>query len=341
MRALIRILFVVVSVALAASARADDLELGVNHTVALGHQPEIHITVRKPIKRLSIELLRSDGHSVQIEKRRLKVGKLHRLQLPSPEGHFDWKGTLRVAFRDGTDGEMPLEFTTSVQGPMKVETDATRKDILAGKVTVRTNRAVERVEVEVNGVNGVLLVSEKFPYDGAAPGTPLELRWEPPEAEVVRVKVMLYDMHGAWNGVEWFPWSKTIAHDDVVFASGKWDIRKAESPKLRAVLGEIREMIRKYDSAGGAQLWIAGHTDTVGTPDSNQILSEKRAQAIGRWFRRHGLKVPVHFRGFGEEALAVATPDQTDEAQNRRAEYLVAAEDPFAGRGLQGSWKQF
>jgi hypothetical protein len=38
--------------------------------------------------------------------------------------------------------------------------------------------------------------------------------------------------------------------------------------------------------------------------------------------------VPVFYEGFGEESPAVPTPDETAEAGNRRAEYIIAVEDP-------------
>jgi hypothetical protein len=36
----------------------------------------------------------------------------------------------------------------------------------------------------------------------------------------------------------------------------------------------------------------------------------------------------VLYEGFGEEALLVSTPDETDEPKNRRAEYILSIDDP-------------
>lgn len=73
---------------------------------------------------------------------------------------------------------------------------------------------------------------------------------------------------------------------------------------------------------------MLGHTDTVGKTDDNRELSLKRAKSIASYFRQRGLKVPVFYEGFGEQSLAVPTPDETAEAANRRAEYIIAVEDP-------------
>ena len=103
-------------------------------------------------------------------------------------------------------------------------------------------------------------------------------------------------------------------------------------PKLEAVWDELSAAIRKYGAVVDVNLYIAGHTDTVGQKAYNRRLSMRRARAIAEWFRRRGVTIPIYYRGFGEEALAVATPDETPEPRNRRAEYVVSGEDPYAGQ---------
>jgi outer membrane protein OmpA-like peptidoglycan-associated protein len=69
-------------------------------------------------------------------------------------------------------------------------------------------------------------------------------------------------------------------------------------------------------------------------------LSERRARAIAAWFRRRGFTGPVSYQGFGETALAVPTPDETDEAANRRALYILAANPPPVSEQLPArAWK--
>ncbi len=65
---------------------------------------------------------------------------------------------------------------------------------------------------------------------------------------------------------------------------------------------------------------VEGHTDTVGAPDVNKTLSEKRAEAVAE-FLEHNFNIspnrlqPV---GLGASNLLVPTPDQTPEPRNRR-----------------------
>jgi outer membrane protein OmpA-like peptidoglycan-associated protein len=64
---------------------------------------------------------------------------------------------------------------------------------------------------------------------------------------------------------------------------------------------------------------VDGYTDTTGTPDYNQHLSEARADAVAAVLKRHGVSgARITARGFGEKRLAVPTGDQVKEAANRR-----------------------
>ncbi len=69
---------------------------------------------------------------------------------------------------------------------------------------------------------------------------------------------------------------------------------------------------------------IEGHTDTVGTRDANQVLSERRANAVVDYLSRkfHVDRSHLEAVGMGETGLAVPTPDQTPEARNRRVEVI-------------------
>ena len=121
----------------------------------------------------------------------------------------------------------------------------------------------------------------------------------------------------------------------MIFATGKWEVAPAEAQKLDAAQKEIGTVLRRYQQAlalGNQKIGLneVGHTDTVGDPASNRTLSLNRAKAIASYFRKRGLKLPIHYAGMGEDAPAVVTPDETDEPRNRRAEYIISV-DPPAG----------
>ncbi|MEU8261115.1 OmpA family protein [Micromonospora sp. NPDC048999] len=107
---------------------------------------------------------------------------------------------------------------------------------------------------------------------------------------------------------------------DVLFAFGKADL----TPAARARLVEIAEQLRA-EARGNVR--IDGHTDSIGSGQSNLALSRRRAEAVRAELARLLGDAPVHFvvQGFGK-ARPVA-PNQVDgrdnpagRARNRRVE---------------------
>lgn len=69
------------------------------------------------------------------------------------------------------------------------------------------------------------------------------------------------------------------------------------------------------------QLLVWGFADTVGPREYNQGLSERRAEAVADYLESRGVtRDRMVIRGFGEDNLAVPTPDETPEPRNRRVE---------------------
>lgn len=69
---------------------------------------------------------------------------------------------------------------------------------------------------------------------------------------------------------------------------------------------------------------VIGHTDTVGSQNFNANLSLERANAIKELLTARGIPASaVVAAGRGELDLLVSTPDDVDEARNRRVEITV------------------
>ena len=82
----------------------------------------------------------------------------------------------------------------------------------------------------------------------------------------------------------------------------------------------LEEALRR----SGAELVVTGHTDTKGSLASNDALSLRRAQQVRDIYIERGFPAArIDAVGRGERELAVPTPDETDEAQNRRVVILV------------------
>jgi OmpA-OmpF porin, OOP family len=75
---------------------------------------------------------------------------------------------------------------------------------------------------------------------------------------------------------------------------------------------------------GYARIVVTGHTDTVGSAEYNQALSERRAQAVQDALVEMGVPADqITTRGLGFTQPLVPTGDGVREAQNRRAEIEI------------------
>jgi outer membrane protein OmpA-like peptidoglycan-associated protein len=101
----------------------------------------------------------------------------------------------------------------------------------------------------------------------------------------------------------------------IVFRSGSTDL----TPQASSTLSKLGKALSS-PSLAGYRFRIEGHTDTVGTKEENQTLSQARAEKVAD-FLEHDFGVaadrlqPV---GMGEDGLLVPTGDQTNEPRNRR-----------------------
>jgi outer membrane protein OmpA-like peptidoglycan-associated protein len=96
------------------------------------------------------------------------------------------------------------------------------------------------------------------------------------------------------------------------------DILTEES---RRQLPDILASIQGYPAP---EVSVTGHTDTVGSAESNERLALDRAEAIRAELLRVGLdRDLIEVRSHGETELLVPTPDDTDEPRNRRVEVKV------------------
>src|SRR5262249_41947147 len=145
---------------------------------------------------------------------------------------------------------------------------------------------------------------------------------------VARIEVFGFDSDGYYKGIAITPWTLSIPHEELNFKRDSSAIEEPEKPKLEASLGKITDAVNQHKDLGAITLYVAGHTDTVGTAAHNLTLSRARARSIAAWFSQHGLKISIAFEGFGESALLVKTADEVDEPKNRRVDYILALQEP-------------
>jgi outer membrane protein OmpA-like peptidoglycan-associated protein len=254
-----------------------------------------------------------------------------------PRGSTSCAGTLTLHASDGTSGQMPLSLTVQVLPAVKLDVKPADLDLKRHHLIVHGDRQLTAASVDVYGEKGKLVGHGEVA--GLAPADSIDLQWSG-DGEAIKLEVTAKDAHDLPGQLELQPWSYDIPHEDVVFASNQSTIDASELPKLESAWPQLQGVPDKYGDVVEVRLYVGGYTDTVGTPDHNLALSNDRAKAIATWFRTRGFKGPVSYQGFGEAALAVSTPDQTDEPKNRRALYILAAQQPSLSTELPtANWR--
>lgn len=90
------------------------------------------------------------------------------------------------------------------------------------------------------------------------------------------------------------------------------------TPQSRTSLNDVRQKIKGFPAA---QVTVIGHTDRVGSPESNDTLSLKRAGAVRDMLIQIGIpREAIEVVGRGERELLVQTADGKAEERNRRVE---------------------
>ena len=87
---------------------------------------------------------------------------------------------------------------------------------------------------------------------------------------------------------------------------------------------ELSDVLARAAERPGGEIVVVGHTDRVGSVESNDALSLQRAQAVRQLFIDRGFDpARVDAVGRGEREPLVPTDDEVDEPRNRRTEILV------------------
>jgi outer membrane protein OmpA-like peptidoglycan-associated protein len=89
----------------------------------------------------------------------------------------------------------------------------------------------------------------------------------------------------------------------------------------RALVVDIQRAVKERPLA---DVIVAGHTDTMGTPLANFDLGLKRAMSVRHLLTEAGLDAStIDVTSLGEADLLIKTPDETPEPRNRRVEIAV------------------
>ena len=107
---------------------------------------------------------------------------------------------------------------------------------------------------------------------------------------------------------------------DVLFRSASFELL----PGARERLAKVSGIVLAYPSLHVA---IEGHTDSIGSDDYNQQLSEHRAQAVRDYFVQQGINSSaVEAKGYGKTEPIASNDTPEGRQQNRRVELILSGE---------------
>lgn len=110
---------------------------------------------------------------------------------------------------------------------------------------------------------------------------------------------------------------RLIMPGNITFRSGSYDLEQSFSP----ILGSVAKVLKKFDQT---HLQIDGYTDSQGSFESNQTLSENRAASVERFLSNSGVSsLRLRSRGWGERYAIADNGSAQGRAQNRRVELNI------------------
>ncbi|MDQ3013660.1 MAG: OmpA family protein [Acidobacteriota bacterium] len=118
---------------------------------------------------------------------------------------------------------------------------------------------------------------------------------------------------------------------DVLFDTGKATLK----PGAREKLSKLAGILSAYP--GAYQIEIEGHTDSVGSDESNLNLSRGRAESVRDYMVQNGIKSErvIAARGFGESKPVADNDSPAGRQVNRRVEIIIA--DQPQGKAKAGN----
>jgi outer membrane protein OmpA-like peptidoglycan-associated protein len=107
---------------------------------------------------------------------------------------------------------------------------------------------------------------------------------------------------------------------DVLFDFNKYTLRPGAREKLAKISGIVL-------AHPGLKLEVEGHTDSVGSDEYNQKLSDNRADSVRSYLVSQGVKSEsIAARGFGESRPVADNNNAAGRQQNRRVELVVSGD---------------
>lgn len=102
----------------------------------------------------------------------------------------------------------------------------------------------------------------------------------------------------------------------ILFDVDKYDLR----PEAEEVLKNLAIVLKEADIK---TFEIDGHTDSDASDEHNQVLSEKRANAVKNFLTSQGITAEITIKGYGESRPIASNDTPEGKQKNRRVEIII------------------
>jgi len=107
--------------------------------------------------------------------------------------------------------------------------------------------------------------------------------------------------------------------DKVLFGFDRADL----TAQAKTNLDKLTNILQKYPDTN---IEVLGHTDSKGTDNYNQSLSERRASSVSTYIRTQGVSSSrLSTRGLGESDPKTSNDTEAGRTENRRVEFVITA----------------
>ena len=113
---------------------------------------------------------------------------------------------------------------------------------------------------------------------------------------------------------------KVFTLKDVYFETGKATLTIGSYPALNDLVGALKANLSMI-------IEIAGHTDNIGSPETNMKLSQERAQTVKQYLITKGISATrLTAKGYGDSQPVADNDTEPGRKQNRRTEIRIIKE---------------
>ena len=121
--------------------------------------------------------------------------------------------------------------------------------------------------------------------------------------------------------------------DKILFDFDKSNLSMDARTNLTKLVG----ILQKYPDT---DIEVQGHTDNKGTKSYNQDLSERRATSVSGYLSDNGITTSrFTVKGYGETSPKYYNNTEDGQAQNRRVEFLISANEKMKAEAVKEAGK--